>query len=220
MNLADLPLSQTLNTTLDLQRRAYHAHPVPTLQERKADLRSLQRFVRENQDALCEAISADYGHRSRHETLLAEVFPVVDGIDHVIGQLRGWMKPQRRGVDLRNFFGARNRVIPQPLGVVGVIVPWNFPLNLSLVPLSYIFAAGNRAMVKMSENSRHLARLLIDKMPAYFPPEKLQFFDETGGVGIEFSKLKFDHLLFTGSGTTGRAAVSYTHLTLPTNREV
>ncbi len=208
MNLADLPLSQTLNTTLDLQRRAYHAHPVPTLQERKADLRTLQRFVRENQDALCEAISADYGHRSRHETLLAEVFPVVDGIDHVIGQLRGWMKPQRRGVDLRNFFGARNRVIPQPLGVVGVIVPWNFPLNLSLVPLSYIFAAGNRAMVKMSENSRHLARLLIEKMPAYFPPEKLQFFDETGGVGIEFSKLKFDHLLFTGSGTTGRAVMA------------
>jgi len=99
-------------------------------------------------------------------------------------------------------------VIPQPLGVVGVIVPWNFPVNLSLVPLTYIFAAGNRAMVKMSENSRHLARLLIDKMPAYFPPEKLQFFDETGGVGVEFSKLAFDHLLFTGSGTTGRAVMA------------
>jgi len=208
MNLADQPLSQTLHATLDLQRRAYHDHPVPSLQERKADLRNLQRFVRENQDALCEAISADYGHRSRHETLLAEVFPVVDGIDHVIGELRGWMKVQRRGVDLRNFLGARNRVIPQPLGVVGVIVPWNFPLNLSLVPLSYIFAAGNRAMVKMSENSRHLARLLIEKMPAYFPPEKLQFFDETGGVGVAFSKLKFDHLLFTGSGTTGRAVMA------------
>ena len=114
------------------------------------------------------------------------------------------MQTQRRNVDLRNFLGARNRVIPQPLGVVGVIVPWNFPLNLSLVPLTAIFAAGNRAMVKMSENSRHLAALLIDKMPAYFPPEKLQFFDETGGVGIEFSKLAFDHLLFTGSGATGR----------------
>jgi coniferyl-aldehyde dehydrogenase len=111
-------------------------------------------------------------------------------------------------VDWRNFFGARNRVIPQPLGVVGVIVPWNFPVNLSLVPLTCIFAAGNRAMVKMSENSRHLARLLIEKMPAYFPPEKLQFFDETGGVGIEFSKLPFDHLLFTGSGTTGRAVMA------------
>jgi coniferyl-aldehyde dehydrogenase len=208
MNLADLPLLDTLHTTLALQRQAYLAHPVPSLAERKADLRTLQRFVRENEAALCEAISADYGHRSRHETLLAEVFPAVDGVDHVIKHLRGWMKPQRRAVDLRNFLGARNRVIPQPLGVVGVIVPWNFPLNLSMVPLSYIFAAGNRAMVKMSENSRHLARLLIDKMPAYFPPEKLQFFDETGGVGVEFSKLKFDHLLFTGSGTTGRAVMA------------
>jgi coniferyl-aldehyde dehydrogenase len=118
------------------------------------------------------------------------------------------MKPQRRSVDLRMFPGARNRVIPQPLGVVGVIVPWNFPLNLSLVPLTYIFAAGNRAMVKMSENSRHLAALLIEKMPAYFPPEKLQFFDETGGVGIEFSQLPFDHLLFTGSGQTGRSVMA------------
>lgn len=208
MNPTESALSEALNAALALQRQAYLARPVPTLQERVADLRTLQRFVREHQEALCDAISADYGHRSRHETLLAEVFPVVDGIDHIIGHLRGWMKPQRRSVDWRSFLGASNRVIPQPLGVVGVIVPWNFPLNLSLVPLSYIFAAGNRAMVKMSENSRHLAAYLITHMPAYFAPEKLQFFDETGGVGIAFSKLKFDHLLFTGSGQTGRAVMA------------
>jgi len=196
------------NDALALQRNAYLAHPVPTLAERTADLRTLQRFVREHKEALCDAISADYGHRSRHETLLAEVFPVVDGIDHAIKHLRGWMKPQRRGVDWRNFLGASNRVIPQPLGVVGVIVPWNFPLNLSLVPLTCILAAGNRAMVKMSENSRHLAAYLIEHIPTYFPPEKLQFFDETGGVGIAFSQLKFDHLLFTGSGQTGRAVMA------------
>jgi len=197
-------LADTLSSTLALQRQAYLAHPVPTLDERLSDLRTLQRFVRENQDALCDAISADYGHRSRHETLLAEIVPAVDGISHTARHLRRWMRPQRRGVDLRTFFGASNRVIPQPLGVVGVIVPWNFPVNLSIVPLTSIFAAGNRAMVKMSENSRHLARLLIERIPAYFPPEKLQFFDETGGVGVEFSRLPFDHLLFTGSGTTGR----------------
>jgi coniferyl-aldehyde dehydrogenase len=199
---------QRLADALALQRKAYLDHPVPTLEERRADLRTLQRFVRENKDALLAAVSADYGHRSRHETLLAEIFPTVDGINHTLKHLGGWMKPQKRAVDWRNFFGARNRVIPQPLGVVGVIVPWNFPLNLSLVPLTYIFAAGNRAMVKMSENSRHLATLLIERMPAYFAPEKLQFFDETGGVGIEFSKLPFDHLLFTGSGTTGRAVMA------------
>jgi coniferyl-aldehyde dehydrogenase len=201
-------IATALSSTLARQREAYLAHPVPSLDERKADLRTLQRFIRDHKEAICHAISADYGHRSRHETLLAEIFPAIDGIDHVIKHLRGWMKPQRRKVDLRNFFGARNRVIPQPLGVVGVIVPWNFPLNLSMIPLTYVFAAGNRAMVKMSENSRHLARLLIERMPAYFPPEKLRFFDETGGVGLEFSKLPFDHLLFTGSGATGRAVMT------------
>lgn len=202
----DMP--SPLQLALALQRQAYLAHPIPSLDERVADLRTLQRFIRENKDALCDAICADYGHRSRHETLLAEIFPAIDGIDHVVKHLRGWMKPQRRSVDLRNFLGARNRVIPQPLGVVGVIVPWNFPVNLSVVPLSYIFAAGNRAMVKMSENSRHLARLLIERIPAYFPPEKLQFFDESGGVGVAFSQLPFDHLLFTGSGQTGRAVMA------------
>ncbi|MBM3387256.1 MAG: aldehyde dehydrogenase family protein, partial [Betaproteobacteria bacterium] len=85
---------------------------------------------------------------------------------------------------------------------------WNFPINLSLLPLVAILAAGNRAMVKMSEHSRHLAALLIDKVPAYFPAEKLQFFDETGGVGIAFSQLPFDHLLFTGSTQTGRAVMA------------
>jgi coniferyl-aldehyde dehydrogenase len=208
MNVADLPVRERLNAVLASQRKAHLAHPMPGLAERKTDLRTLQCFIRDNKAALCDAISADYGHRSRHETLLAEIFPALDGIDHALRHLRRWMRPQRRAVDWRNFVGARNRVIPQPLGVVGVIVPWNFPLNLSLVPLTYIFAAGNRAMVKMSENSRHLARLLIEKMPAYFPPEKLQFFDETGGVGIEFSKLPFDHLLFTGSGATGRAVMA------------
>jgi coniferyl-aldehyde dehydrogenase len=197
-----------LQEALALQRQAYHAAPVPDLPARRQDLLTLQRFVRENKDAICDAISADYGHRSRHETLLAEVVPVVDGIAHTLRHLRRWMKPQRRPIDRLTFGLASNRVIPQPLGVVGVIVPWNFPLNLSLVPLTAIFAAGNRAMVKMSENSRHLARLLIDRMPAYFPPEKLRFFDETGGVGLAFSRLPFDHLLFTGSGATGRSVMA------------
>ena len=197
-----------LQATLDRQRAAYFLQPVPTLEQRRADLLQLQKFVRENKDGLVAAINADYGSRSSHETLFAEIFPALDAIKHTLGHLKKWMKPQRRHVDLRNFFGGKNRVIPQPLGVVGCIVPWNFPINLSILPLVYIFAAGNRAMVKMSENSRHLARFLIDKSPAYFPPDKLAFFDETGGVGIEFSKLKFDHLLFTGSGQTGKAVMA------------
>jgi len=201
-------VASQLGSALALQRQAYLAHPVPNLAERQADLRTLGRFIRENQQAIVVAISADYGHRSAHETLLTEVGPVLSAIRHTARHVGKWMRPQRRGVDRLAYGLASNRVIPQPLGVVGVIVPWNFPLNLSFEPLSAIFAAGNRAMVKMSENSRHLAALLIERAPAYFPPEKLQFFDETGGVGVEFSNLRFDHLLFTGSGTTGRAVMA------------
>ena len=208
MNVTDLPLAERLRAALAQQRAAYRQHPVPTLTERKDDLKRLRAFLLEHQDEIVRAISADYGHRSVHETRLAELAPAVDGIKYTLREVGGWMRPQRRHVDLLSFPGARNRVVPQPLGVVGVIVPWNFPVNLSFIPLTYIFAAGNRAMVKMSENSRRLAALLIEKIPAYFPPEKLQFFDETGGVGIEFSKLPFDHLLFTGSGQTGRAVMA------------
>jgi coniferyl-aldehyde dehydrogenase len=208
---SDSPLtlvSDELEATLQRQRNAYFTHPIPSLDERRADLLKLQAFIRDNKEDLVTALNADYGSRSRHETLFTEIFPTLDAISDTLKHLKKWMKPQRRAIDLRNFLGARNRVIPQPLGVVGCIVPWNFPINLSFVPLIYIFAAGNRAMVKMSENSRHLAKLLIEKIPSYFSGDKLAFFDETGGVGIEFSKLKFDHLLFTGSGQTGRAVMA------------
>ena len=207
-DLPQTPVDNDLQATLQRQRSAYFVNPVPSLNERRADLLKLQAFILDNKVELVAALNADYGSRSRHETLFTEIFPTLDAIKDTLKHLKKWMRPQRRSIDLRNFLGARNRVIPQPLGVVGCIVPWNFPINLSFVPLIYIFAAGNRAMVKMSENSRHLARLLIEKMPAYFPREKLAFFDETGGVGIEFSKLKFDHLLFTGSGQTGRAVMA------------
>ncbi len=199
---------QSLSATLERQRQAYLAHPVPTLAERRDDLRRLAQFVHDNEAAIVAAISADYGYRSPHETRLTEISPVLSGIRHALAHVPKWMRPQRRHVDRLAYGLGRNRVIPQPLGVVGVIVPWNFPIFLSIGPLTCVFAAGNRAMVKMSENSRHLARLLIDRMPAYFPPEKLQIFDETGGVGVAFSKLRFDHLLFTGSSTTGRAVMA------------
>lgn len=202
------PSAALLRQALDLQRSAYLADPMPDYAQRKADLLTLARFVRENKQAIVDAINADYGHRSSHETLMMEIGPVMGGIRHALKHLRTWMKPQRREIDRLTYGLGRNEVIPQPLGVIGVIVPWNFPINLSLIPLTFIFAAGNRAMVKMSENSRHLTQLLIERIPGYFPPEKLQFFDETGGVGIEFSQLPFDHLLFTGSSTTGRSVMA------------
>ena len=199
---------QDLEATLQLQRAAYLAHPNPSFAERKADLLKLQAFVTEHREAIVAAINADYGHRSRHESLFAEIFSVVDGVNHTLKHLKSWMKPQRRHVDLKNFFGASNRLIPQPLGVVGAIIPWNFPIWTAFNGLICTFAAGNRSMVKMSENSRNICALLMEKIPAYFPRDKLAFFDETGGVGIEFSKLKFDHIIFTGSSQTGRSVMA------------
>jgi coniferyl-aldehyde dehydrogenase len=209
MNLSDFQAHDALlGEALQLQRSAYLANPNPGRTSRLQDLRQLRALVADNTDALCDAICADYGHRSRHETLLTEVLPALTSIDHAMKHLKRWMRVQRRPVDRLSFGLASNRVVPQPLGVVGVIVPWNFPLNLSMVPLSAILAAGNRAMVKMSENSRHLARCLQELAPRYLPHDKLRFFDETGGVGVAFSRQKFDHLLFTGSGQTGRAVMA------------
>jgi coniferyl-aldehyde dehydrogenase len=195
-------------TCFDAQREAFAACPQPSHAQRKQDLQMLARMLQENRDALVRAIALDYGHRSEFETLFAEYFGVLDQVTHAIRHLRRWMKPQRRAIDVTMFPGASNWLVPQPLGVVGVIVPWNFPLNLSFCPLISIFAAGNRAMVKMSENSQHLAAQLIEISPRYFPADKLQFFQDGPGLGPAFSSLPFDHLLFTGSSATGRAVMA------------
>jgi coniferyl-aldehyde dehydrogenase len=202
----DLAIPVEFQSCFAAQRAAYLKAPEPTHAERVADLKALSRLVKDNQAAILAAINADYGARSEFETLFGEAFGVLDGARDAAKRLKRWMKPRRRSVDLLTFAGASNRVIPQPLGVVGVIVPWNFPLLLSFSPLVSIFAAGNRAMVKMAENSRQLAELLIGLSPKYFPEEKLTFF--RGGRGPAFSSLPFDHLIFTGSGATGRAVMA------------
>jgi len=140
------PIADALRSALQRQRAAYLAHPMPSLAERRADLHQLARFVQDNRPAILTAISADFGHRSTHETLMLEFTPFLAGIRQCLQHVRRWMRPQRRHIERLTYGLARNEVIPQPLGVVGVIVPWNFPLLLSMVPLSNIFAAGNRAL--------------------------------------------------------------------------
>jgi coniferyl-aldehyde dehydrogenase len=197
-----------LRAHFDTQRNCYLADPVPDFAQRKEDLLNLKRMINENREEIIAAISEDYSNRSRHESQFAEIISVTDGINDVLKHLKKWMKVQKRHVDMSMFAGGKNRVIPQPLGVAGMIVPWNFPINLSFMPLASAFAAGNRAMVKMSENSIALTRLLMKISPAYLPEEKLKFFEETGGVGIEFSKIPFDLIVFTGSGQTGRSVMA------------
>ena len=203
-----LSIPAELQSRFDAQRAGYLAAPEPDRAQRLADLKTLSRMISENRPAIVQAINADFGNRSEFETLFAEVFPLQAAIHDAARRLGRWMKPRRRSVDLLTFPGARNRVIPQPLGVVGVIVPWNFPLLLAFSPLVNIFAAGNRAMVKMSENSRRLAELLVETAPKYFPETKLAFFGDSGGLGPAFSSLPFDHLIFTGSSATGRSVMA------------
>ncbi len=197
----------TLAQSLEQQRAAHRADPCPELERRRGHLAALHRFLQENEVAIIEAIEADFGVRPASETRLLELFPVRQGIRDATRHLAKWMRAQRRSVDRLIFPGASNRVVPQPLGVVGVLVPWNFPIQLSFGPLIDILAAGNHAMVKMSDRSAHLARLLIEVFPRYLPPEKVAFFEDLGR-GPEFSKLPFDHMLFTGSSGVGRAVMA------------
>ncbi|MBU3069375.1 coniferyl aldehyde dehydrogenase [Aestuariicella sp. G3-2] len=200
--------SEQLITDFNTQRNSYLLDPTPTYAQRKKDLLTLKKLLNDNVDDIVEAINQDYGNRSRHESLFAEIISVSDGINDTIKQLKKWMKVQKRHVSVSMFPGAKNRVIPQPLGVCGLIVPWNFPINLAFSQLTAAFAAGNRAMVKMSENSIALSRLLIELSPKYFPEDKLKFYEETGEVGIQFSQIPFDLIVFTGSGQTGRKVMA------------
>ncbi|MCG8670137.1 MAG: coniferyl aldehyde dehydrogenase [Pseudomonadales bacterium] len=200
--------TEALQESFDSQQQAYLNQPEIDYEARVKDLKTLKKLLVENREALTNAICEDYGNRSWHESTFGEFIAVLGTVDYMIKRLKRWMKPQRRHVDHSLFPGGRNRVIPQPLGVVGIIVPWNFPINLSMIPIATAFAAGNRAMVKYSENSRALAKVLLEIVPKYFPDDKLAVFDETGNVGINFSKLPFDLLVFTGSSQTGKSVMA------------
>ena len=141
---------EMLESSFQAQRASFLDSSTETLQERKQHLLNLKNLLTENKEAISDAICQDYGNRSKFETLFAEMVVVTDDIKNTIGHLKKWTKVQRRHIDKTLYIGAQNRVIPQPLGVVGLIIPWNFPINLSFSGLSAAFAAGNRAMVKMS----------------------------------------------------------------------
>ncbi len=152
---------------------------------------------------MAQAISADFGHRSTDETRLLEIFPSLETIRYVTTHLEKWMKPERRRVS-RWFIPGRAMIIKQPLGVVGIITPWNYPLYLAMVPLVYALAAGNRVMIKMSENIPRFGGLFAALIGQYFPEEQISVINGGPDIGKAFSNLPFNHLLFTGSTAVGR----------------
>jgi coniferyl-aldehyde dehydrogenase len=187
-----------------LQREAYLRAPFPSHDERVARLRALDRLLVENKQAIADAIMADFGHRAVEETLMAELFTSVDGIRDAIKKLSSWMAPERRHVSIL-FATGGNRVVPMPKGVVGIISPWNYPLFLTISPLTSVLAAGNRAMIKMASSSQHLARLLADRVREVFPADVVAILP--GVRAQDFSTLPYDHLIFTGSADAGRTVM-------------
>lgn len=200
------------------QRAAYLAQPMPDATQRVRWLKALRDLLFKEQQALIEAIDRDFSARSADETLLAEIMPSLHGIHYAAKRVKKWMKPARRAVGLQ-FQPASAQVVYQPLGVVGVIVPWNYPLFLSIGPLTGALAAGNRVMIKMSESTPATGRLLKDLLARIFPEDQVAVVLGEVDVGVAFSKLPFDHLLFTGATSVGKhvmraAAENLTPVTL------
>ncbi|MGH8746937.1 MAG: coniferyl aldehyde dehydrogenase [Burkholderiales bacterium] len=187
-----------------LQREACLRDPYPSLEQRRDRLRALEAILTTNVDAICEAIREDFGHRSAEESRILELFPSVYWIRHALKKLPAWMRPERRRVSWL-FATGSNRVLPQPKGVVGIVSPWNYPLFLTVSPLTSVLAAGNRAMIKMARNSRHLCRLLHEKFSAAFPQDAVAILPEVRAG--DFSTLPYDHIIFTGSADSGRSVM-------------
>lgn len=186
-------------------KEAYYKEPYIDYARRRKILETIEDILLDHDDDICAAISRDFGNRSFHESRILEIAPSVTTIRYTLKHLEKWMKPQKRHVSMF-FMGGENTVIPQAKGVVGIISPWNYPLQLAVSPLISAIAAGNRVMIKLAMNSQKLC-LLLQKLFAEKIPEDI--ITVLPGVGAnEFSTLPFDHLLFTGSPGVGRTIMN------------
>ena len=199
-------------------KQACQAHPMPSLEQRRNRLSALKGALLAHKQPLCDALALDYGQRSDYDSLVADILPCVMQINYSLKRLKGWMRPARRHPGLL-LAPARVEVHYQPLGVIGIMVPWNFPVMLSLGPLIGAIAAGNRAMIKLSELTPHTNALLRTLLAQVFGDDEVVVIEGDAGLAAAFSTLPFDHLLFTGSTAVGRlvmaaAAPQLTPLTL------
>ena len=202
---ASTPIAD-LAPTLARLRAAQAAH-VPDYAQRIDDLVRLRAAFKARLEEMNAAVSADFGHRSRHETLVSDGMMVLSEIDHLRRHLKSWMRPQRRRVDPL-FLPARAQIRFQPLGVVGVISPWNYPVNLALMPLAVAIAAGNHVYLKPSEHTPRTSAFLRDLLAEVFPADRVAVALGEGDVAAAFAALPFDHLLFTGSTAVGRKVLA------------
>ena len=192
-----------LGGLLARQRVAFLRDGAPSLVRRRTDLTKLKHALIDRRAALEAAIAADFGHRAHQETAIMEIYGLVGGIDYLRRNLHRFMQPQRRHISLHLQLG-RARVEYQPLGVVGVISPWNYPIHLSLMPVVTAIAAGNRVMLKPSKLTPSTNAVLASMLGELFSEDQVVLVE---GDGAAFSSLPFDHLVFTGSTIVGRAVM-------------
>ncbi|MGO9768627.1 MAG: coniferyl aldehyde dehydrogenase [Roseiarcus sp.] len=212
------PVFAEIAARFESQRRAFAADRNPDWKTRIERLNRLLALVEQSEDAIVAAVDDDFGHRAAQETRLAELFVVRAGVRHARRRLKRWMRNRAVATDL-HFLPGRNRLAAQPLGVVGVVSPWNYPIQLSLGPALAALAAGNRVMIKPSELTPRTSALLEKLAAAHFDPDELSVVNGDAETGKAFVSLSFDHLIFTGSTAVGRqvalaAAANLTPVTL------
>lgn len=198
-------MSANMQSVLQKQRTAFTAAlPEPMSVRRDRIDRAIALLIDHAED-FAKAVSADFGHRSREQTLMTDIMPSVSAMKHAKKHFEAWAKGEKRKPTFPlGLLGAKAEVVYQPKGVVGVVAPWNFPVGMVMVPMAGILAAGNRAMIKPSEFTERVSALFEEVVPKYFAEEEMAVFTGDAEVGMAFSKLAFDHMIFTGATGVGR----------------
>ncbi len=195
--------AEKLEETLSLQRASFRQNPYPEYSQRIDDLKALKKLLLDNQQALIDALNKDFGHRCTDDSIVGDLLTSITGINYSIKKLKSWMRPKRKSIGLL-FQPASGKVLYQPLGIIGIIVPWNYPVFLSIGPLTTALAAGNNAMMKMSEYTPECSTLMADLLASIFSKDKVAVVGGDASVAAAFSSLPFDHLFFTGSTSIGK----------------
>ncbi len=194
-----------MENILEVQKKAFLKEGPPSLEKRTDLLKRCVALIETHQEKIVKALNQDFQNRSVDEIQISEIDQTIRNILFTIKKLNKWMQPQRRfsslGTDL---LGAKSFLQPSPLGTVGIIAPWNFPVGLIFYPLASIFAAGNRAMVKPSEITPATANIIKEGVEKYFDISELAVVTGGPSVGEQFSGLKLDHLLFIGSNRVAK----------------
>jgi coniferyl-aldehyde dehydrogenase len=198
-------IEEQMQATLQMQRDAYLREGIVTAETRIDRMQRAVDAMIKHQDRAVEALNSDFSCRPREITLLTDLGAGIAPMKHAIKHVRKWMKPVKRPTTFPfNLIGGRSRIEYQPLGVVGVIAPWNFPINMVFAPLAQVLAAGNRAMIKPSEFTPATSEVISDMITEAFAPEEISVFTGGAEVGQAFSSLPFDHMIFTGATSIAR----------------